>query len=245
MSEGAKGDAKAYRHLKHERRCAGGKKRGEDTLVYAFLAVFWIATVIHLYASKVQNSKGRNLSKPFILAALLGFYIFGSGRLSVAVILALFFSWLGDVLLIPKGVKWFTAGGISFMISHAFFIAGYCRDVEFSGIPVRVIVLLGLFFAAVVTFIFSKLRPFLPKALFYPMFFYLLVNGAMNCFALFRCISIPEKAACITAAGAALFFVSDATLFFVRFHKEGRLKTHFLVMLTYSVGEFLIVLGLL
>ena len=51
--------------------------------------------------------------------------------------------------------------------------------------------------------------------------------------------------AIVTMVGAALFFVSDSSLFFVRFKKDSRLKTHFLVMLTYSIGEFLIVLGLL
>ena len=42
---------------------------------------------------------------------------------------------------------------------------------------------------------------------------------------------------------AVLFFASDSTLFFVRFKKDGLLKTHFLVMLTYILGEFLIVEG--
>ena len=112
-------------------------------------------------------------------------------------------------------------------------------------IPVILIILLALFFVAAVAYIFSKLKPHLPKALFYPMFLYLLINGTMNCFAIFRCVSMPTAAAITTAIGAALFFISDSSLFFVRFKKDSRLQTHFLVMLTYSIGEFLIVLGLL
>ena len=212
---------------------------------YVFLAIFLISTGIHLYASLKQNTKLRNVTKPFILLSLLGFYVLSAHSSSVAIILALIFSWIGDVLLIPKGLKWFTAGGISFMISHAFFIAGYWRDIVFSQIHVVLIVLLAVFFAAAVAFIFSKLKPYLPKALFYPMFLYLLINGAMNCFAIFRCISSPTAATLTTAIGAALFFISATSLFFVRFNKNGRLKTHFVVMLTYSIGEFLIVLGLL
>ena len=212
---------------------------------YIFLAVFVISTAIHLYASLKQIQKVRNITKPFILLSLLGFYVFAASEISVFIILALIFSWLGDVLLIPKGTKWFTAGGIAFMISHAFFIAGYCRDIDFSVIPVLLIILLSTCFVVAVAFIFSKLRAHLPKALFYPMFLYLLLNGAMNCFAIFRCVSLPSAATLVTALGAALFFVSDTALFFVRFKKDGRLKTHFLVMLTYSVGELLIVLGLI
>ena len=210
-----------------------------------FLAVFFVSTAVHLYASLRKDARLRNITKPFILLSLLGFYVLAARSVSAAIVLALIFSWLGDVLLIPKGIKWFTAGGIAFMISHAFFVLGYMRDVVFSRIPVFLIVLLAVFFAAAVAYIFSKLRPHLPKALFYPMFLYLLINGAMNCFAIFRCVSGPSAATVTTAIGAALFFVSDTALFFVRFKKDGRLKTHFLVMLTYSIGEFLIVLGLL
>ena len=47
----------------------------------------------------------------------------------------------------------------------------------------------------------------------------------------------------ITGIGALLFFISDCTLFFVRFDKKFPIKSHFTVMLTYSVGEFLIALG--
>ena len=212
---------------------------------YAFLAVFVLSTAVHLYASLKKNTKMRNITKPFILASLLGFYAVSASEVSLYIVLALIFSWLGDVLLMPKGVKWFTVGGIAFMISHAFFIAGYCRDIVFSQIPVALIALLAVFFVVTVGFIFSKLKPHLPKALFYPMFLYLLINGAMNCFAIFRCVSSPTAATITTAIGAALFFVSDSSLFFVRFNKNSRMKTHFIVMLTYSIGEFLIVLGLL
>ena len=211
----------------------------------AFLFVFVISTAVHLYASIQKNTRMRNASKPFILLSLLGFYLTAAHSVSVAIILALIFSWIGDVLLIPSGVKWFTAGGISFMISHVFFIAGYWKDIVFSRIPIPLIIVLAVFFALSVSYIFSKLKPHLPKALFYPMFLYLLINGAMNCFAIFRCVSIATAATITTAVGAALFFISDTSLFFVRFKKNSRLKTHFIVMLTYSIGEFLIVLGLL
>lgn len=210
-----------------------------------FAIIFIVATAIHLFASLKRNKKLRNQTKPFILLALMAFYCCSVRQIRPFVVLALFFSWLGDVLLIPDGIKWFTYGGISFMVSHFFFILSYLRDVDFSKISPLVIVFLGLFFFALVSFIFTKLKPFLPKALFWPMYLYLLINGTMNCFAIFRFLSDPSPAGVITLIGAILFFISDTALFFVRFNKNSRLKTHFLVMLTYSIGEFLIVLGLI
>ena len=209
------------------------------------IIIFFVSLAIHLYASLKKDKRLRNCTKPFLLLSLLGWYCFSAEKIVWTVVLALIFSWLGDVLLMPKGVKWFTAGGISFMVSHFFFVLSYAKYVDFSKIAVPLIILLALFFIITVSIIFHYLRPHLPKALFYPMYLYLLINGTMNCFAFFRYLSNNTLGGLITVIGAILFFISDASLFFVRFHKNSPLKTHFLVMLTYSVGEFLIVLGLL
>lgn len=214
-------------------------------LEYSMLILFVVSTGIHLYASWHRKKPLRNKTKPFILLALLGYYCSRANPVVLTVILALVFSWLGDVLLIPAGTKWFTAGGIAFMVSHVFFILSYLRQVDFKAIPLPVVILLVVVFVAAAMVIFKFLRPHLPKGLFYPMLLYLIINGMMNCFAWFRSMTIGGAAGWITAVGALLFFISDSLLFFVRFHKGSRLQTHFLVMLTYSLGEFLIVLGLI
>ena len=209
------------------------------------LILFFIVTAIHLYASLKQDKPLRNKTKPFILLLLLAFYWLSAEKILITVILALIFSWIGDVLLIPRGVKWFTAGGIAFMVSHIFFILTYARLTDFSRISRVWMIILPVLFITSTLIIFSKLRPHLPKALFYPMLLYLLINGGLNCFAWFRSMANPGLAAVITAIGALLFYISDSSLFFVRFDKNSPLKTQFLGMLTYSIGEFLIVLGLI
>jgi uncharacterized membrane protein YhhN len=115
---------------------------------YIFLAIFIVSTAFHLYASLRKETKMRNISKPFIILSLLGFYILAARQVSAAIVIALILSWIGDVLLIPKGIKWFTAGGISFMIGHFFFILGYLKDIDFAAIPVFAIILLAIFFTA-------------------------------------------------------------------------------------------------
>ena len=209
------------------------------------LVIFTITTTVHLYASYNTNQKLRNISKPWILLSLLGFYLFSTDNIQTSVVLALIFSWIGDMFLILKGVKWFTVGGISFMISHFFFILSYAKYVDFNSLNKVIIVSLILLFIISSTIVFKYLKPHLPKPLFYPMYLYLIINGMMNCFAWFRAMSMSAKASIITAIGALLFYISDCSLFFVRFDKDSKLKTHFLVMLTYSIGELLIVLGLI
>lgn len=211
---------------------------------YVFLAIFIISSAVHLYASAKQDKTLRAATKWILLPALLGWYCLSVAEPLPIVIAALVTSWLGDVLLIPKGVKWFSIGGMSFLLSHLCFIAAYTANISFSAIPVWAILAAGAAYAAAVACLFSRLKPHLPEKLFGPMFFYLLVNGAMNCFALYQLISLPCLATAVTFVGALMFFTSDSTLFFVRFKKDCVFKTHFEVMLTYILGEFLIVLGL-
>lgn len=212
---------------------------------YLYLAIFVVFTSIHLFASLKKDVTLRAITKPVILLSLLGFYLESVPNPSWMIILALIFSWLGDVLLIPHGTSWFTAGGISFMASHIFFILGYVEcTAGILTLPWFVYVLIGATYAALTVFVFIKLKSHLPKMLFFPMFVYLLINGAMNSFAWFRLISGVNLGTIVTAIGALLFFMSDCTLFFVRFKKNSKIKTHFPVMLTYSIGELLIILGL-
>ncbi len=214
-------------------------------LKYSMLALFAFSTAIHLYASLKQNKPLRNMTKPFILIGLFGFYLAAAEPAVPTVLLALAFSWLGDMLLIPPGTKWFAAGGTAFTFSHGFFVISYAAVTDFSKLPSALTVLLPAIFVTAALIVFRCLRQYLPESLRAAMLLYLVVNGMMNCFAWFRAISGGGVAGLVTAVGALLFFVSDSTLFFVRFHKEGRIRTHFLVMLTYSLGEFLIVLGLM
>ena len=214
-------------------------------MTYVFLVFFIISTSVHLYASIRKDQRIRNITKPMILLSLMGFYIFAAHSFSWTALLALLFSWIGDILLMRRGVKWFISGGIAFMMSHVFFIARYMQDIDFGRVPILLIICFAVLFTASVIMVFSKLTKHLPGGLAAPMFLYLLLNGAMNCFAVYRCVSAPNLMTVLTALGALLFFISDATLFIVRFHKRSRMKSHFMVMLTYSLGELLIVLGLL
>jgi len=214
---------------------------------YLFLAFYCVFTSIHLYATKKKERLLRGSTKGYILFSLLAFYIVAmmnkNQEPSILVILAIIFSFIGDMFLIPKGTKWFAIGGIAFLISHIFFVLSYATYTDFNNVPIIAIILILVAFVSATVVIFTKLKKYLPKALFYPMFFYLVCNGTMNSFAIFRLIAGVDLTSIITVIGAILFFISDTSLFFVRFNKDSVMKTHFLVMITYSIAELLIVLG--
>ncbi len=224
----------------------------EMTMVYVYGIMFAVVTVVHLFATRWKVNSLRWPTKPVILLSILGFYLEWTRVRGIApsgvLVAALLTAWLGDILLIPSGDAWFTAGGVSFGAAHVLFILSYAESgIAYSALSLPAAVLPSVLFAAAVLFIFLWLRAGMPAMLKIPLLLYLLCNGVMNCFAWFRLLSgaCPVTAGLISVAGAALFFLSDSVLFAIRFGKPSRFRCGFTVMLTYALGVFLIVLGLM
>ena len=216
-------------------------------LAYIFLALFVISSAVHLYHSWKDDSKKRAITKPMLLIFLLLYYIFAAKNPSWILVAALATSWLGDVLLIPKGNAWFTAGGISFLISHLTFIAVYVPSIDFTAVKWYIVIPAAAIYLAIALKIILSVKKNTPKIMVVPMYLYLIANSTMNIFALMQLLTNMSLAALIAYIGAVFFFASDCTLFLVRYHdnKDIIYKRHFTVMLTYLLGEFLITLGIL
>ncbi len=216
-----------------------------------FLILFLVFSGIHLYDSWRDDADARKKTKPFLLIFLVLFYVTaakGKGDIQPYLLWALITSWLGDVLLIPKGHVWFTAGGVSFGASHILFILLYSHNIEFAGTPWWLIIPIAILYFGIAFAIIKAVTPTTPKIMVGPMYVYLLANSTMNVFALMQLISNLSAGSIVAYIGALLFFISDCTLFLVRYYKKNEnliFHKHFTVMLTYLAGELLIVLGML
>lgn len=219
-------------------------------LRFIFLGLLCIVTAVHLKDSWNDDSKKRRRTKPFLLILILLYYIFSAENISWVLVCALVTSWIGDILLMGKGNKWFTAGGISFMLSHFFFIAVYMINVlsrSFDGVLWWIVIPLAAIYLTVAFFVVRALKPTMPKSMLIPMYIYLICNSLMNIFALIQLMTYRNAGSVVAYIGAVLFFVSDCTLYLVRYYKNENLifKRHFTVMLTYVLGELLIAQGIL
>lgn len=209
------------------------------------LLIFIVSSGIHLYASYRKNRFFRNISKGFIIPSLALLYYLKAPNIEYTFLLALLFSWLGDLLLIPHGKAFFTAGGISFMISHVFFIISYSKHMHSIKSFIILIIIVAIIYLVITTTVFKHLTKYLPKFLIIPMYAYLLTNASMNCAAFSLLLSNMNLASLIVFIGALFFFISDTNLFFVRFKKEIAEQNHFVVMFTYIMAELLIVIGII
>ena len=211
---------------------------------YLFLAVFIVSATVHLIGCWRGKPKTA-YTKPLLVSSVALTYAFAAERPSWVLILALFLSWLGDVLLMPKGNKWFVAGGVSFLLSHVTFIFVYLPHIVWGSVRWWAVVPVAAAYLAVSALVMRAIWADTPGAMRVPMFLYLAANSTMNVFAFMLLLSRPCAGAALAFAGAMLFFASDCILFLSRYYKKAdRIpKRGFLIMLTYIAGEALITLG--
>ncbi len=235
------------------------------------LLALLIVTCIHL-CDCFRDDPRRNKTKPFLLLLILAWYLLAEkGEINRFLVLALIASWIGDVLLILPGNKWFMIGGTSFLLSHFFFIltylenirdyliqhltfipgtAGMVQVIETEGVrginDGLVLLVAAVLYGGITFLVMRAVAPHTPGSMVLPMGLYLVTNSLMNLGALIQWLISGSIYAVVAWIGALLFFVSDCLLFLVRYHEKKDLipRRHFLVMLAYIAGELLITIGI-
>lgn len=209
-----------------------------------FLIIYLAVSIIHLYGSAKQDSTIRNITKPLLMPALVGFYICAAPEINWFVVALIITSWLGDVFLMIKGMKWFTIGGISFACTHLLLIYLYLQNITFSLQTITVILLYAILGTGIMWSEYVRLIRYMPKSNAISFLVYLGFNVTMNVFAALQAVSNLNRGSGLILLGALLFLLSDGLLFLVRFDKRLPFyKQHFNVMLTYTLAKLLIVLG--
>ena len=214
---------------------------------HLFFALFLFCSIVHLVDSWKDDARRRAVTKPLLLLFLILFYLTAAENVSWLLLGALVTSWLGDILLIPKGNKWFLIGGSSFLVSHFLFIGVYLPYIHFSRVPWLWLLPMTVMYIAMSLCSILMVRDNMPKSMNLAMLLYLVANAGMNLVALALTLTTLHPGAMVAYTGAVLFFLSDCILFQVRYHSNPNLvfKRHFSVMLCYLSGEMLITLGML
>ena len=207
-------------------------------LKYIFLALILTVSALHLFWHRHGN-----LTKALLLPSIALYYLASVPKPSPVFLLALAASWLGDVLLMRQGTKWFTAGGISFMVSHLMLMITYAFNINLHSLKLYILLPAAILYCTIDALIIKAIKPTAPAKMSVPLYFYLFMNASMNVFALMQLMSLQNPASAVTYVGAILFFISDCSLFMQQFYKRKFKNSFLLVMFTYIAGEFLITQG--
>ncbi len=169
---------------------------------------------------------------------------------SKVLLLALFFSFLGDVLLMmvennAAGELYFLLGLTSFLLGHLCYILTFVNFPTASWSNLYRKPLRALPFVLFLTLMLSYLWPLLPPAMQLPVGLYALVITLMGISSLLMRDKASKRSARLVLIGALLFILSDSLIALNKFVSELTLwQPRLLIMTTYIAGQYLIVRGM-
>lgn len=185
--------------------------------------------------------------KPFLIPFLfLAVYSCGDFPSKKFLLLALTFSWIGDVVLLfaDKGKLYFIIGLASFLISHIAYIILFSKQLRINSTRNKAIFWVGI--TVIIVYLMVMLSVLLPSLgdLKIPVFVYAIVLSTMLLFAFKGYLKWSKPAGMYILLGAVVFVGSDSILAFNKFYEPIKFSS-FLIMSTYIIAQYLIVVGIL
>lgn len=207
------------------------------------LLVFGSLAATNLIAATFNLALLNFITKPLLVPALAVYYLVATSQRSYLFLTALFFCWLGDVLLmLQRDELFFIAGLVAFLTGQVLYIICY-RNFRSAGTgltgPQQIRFSLPIILAGtgLVTILFPHLG-----GLQIPVLVYALVITVMAMQALFRYGYTNSKSFVLVFVGAISFMISDSLLAINKFMQPLPLAG-LAVMLTYLLAQYLIVEG--
>ncbi len=210
----------------------------------AWFILYFIVLIADLLAIVLDADGIRYVSKPLLMPLLGAGLLAAIHRLRPAIfrnllLTALFFSWLGDILLLWD--KYFLPGLGSFLLAHLAYI-GFFLKVRYTNYPLPLCKypLIFLTEAMVIAFLFF-LFPYLGSLSIPVIVYAITISFTLLCVMhAFRFKEQPMGWYCI--AGSILFIVSDAMIATQRFYHSFP-GAGICVMLTYGLAQWALIEG--
>lgn len=210
------------------------------------LFLFFVSLLVHLLAIQFGWQLPERITKPLLVLLLADYFLLETRTISSSLkkwgLLALLFSWMGDVLLMFQGSDdiFFLLGLSAFLIAHIFYILLFhrIRVAEKIKSAIGYVIIVAVYYAALI----GLLAPHLGEMKI-PVVVYGIVISFMLMLAL-HLLSLSNKpAGRMIFTGALLFVASDSLLAINKFYQPFT-AAGVLIMLTYGLAQFCIVRGL-
>lgn len=213
-----------------------------------YAVLFWAVALVHLFCIYMNWPQQRVYSK-FILVPILMWYLFKSPESDKPLkgmwraYLGLFFSWVGDVLLIGEGPSFFLSGMIAFITAHVYYSLFFIQTVpvkkETAGVFYKTLIGLSVVCGVLFLLLRSALGAYQVPILLYMLFISLMASLAVHTTSN---TTYKNFALQTFVPGALLFVTSDALLATNKFYAH--LPVLDLgVMLTYAGAQYFLTKG--
>jgi len=210
-----------------------------------WILLFIVILLADLFAVYLNNETLRYVTKPLLMPLLVVCFISTTKTLNSPLkkwlLLALLFSWAGDVLLMFESMNanFFIFGLIAFLIAHILYI------ILFDQVRIREKIKQSLFpllpIAVYYFLLITLLQPTLGK-MQKPVAVYGIIISIMLSFAIDLWRMKDRAVSFYVIPGALLFIISDSLLAINKFYKSFE-YAGIAIMFTYGLAQVLITLG--
>ena len=185
------------------------------------------------------------ISKPLIVVSVVAYFLSqtsgSSTTLKKWILPALFFSWVGDILLMFQVASqlFFLLGLSSFLLAHIFYIIFFqsIRAREKTTPKLWLLLIVLVYYTALISFLSPHLRD-----MKLPVIIYGAVISLMLSLALDMLFISNKRAGRWMMTGALLFVLSDSVLAINQFYQSFPLAG-VIIMLTYGLAQLFIIEG--
>lgn len=205
-----------------------------------FFLLFLLASGLNLIGQVLQIDLLAHGSKALIIPALMG-YALNRYDTARVYLMALFFSWLGDLFLIPSGTAFFITGIAAFWITQLLYcrlmlkhLKGNLWEQLKKKKALLPLLLLGSYLLAMLVLMFPRLG-----VLQIPVNLYALTLCTTGFLGVLVALEKGTKSAIFLAIGCILFVISDSMIAFDAFYFSEKIFGSW-VMATYIPAQFFI-----
>lgn len=207
----------------------------KTTLTKIFSIIFFTVSILDIIGISTNNNTLVYIFKPLIIPSLITLYAVSVEKKNKWYILALVFSFLGDVFLIDKD-NLFLFGIASFLMSQILYIKIIAGQLKATTLVQKLFAVSP--FLIYITILMIILKPNLGEFLI-PVIIYGITISIFGIVSLLNYISAKSKIALILLTGAILFILSDSMIALNKFH-ETESFYGVAIMITYVLAQYLI-----
>ena len=205
--------------------------------------IFGLVSIAEIALISTGNETLRLLTKPLIIASLAAIYLTAVSTpkklYKDSVLMGLFFSWIGDILLQNEG--YFIPGLMAFLTAHIFYIFFFAstKSTNTSFFKLRPVMLI-----AVIAYLIELMILLWPHlgGMKIPVLVYGITISTMLSAAFWQYQKLENTTALYLIIGAGFFVASDSILALNKFKKQFD-WAGISIMSTYILAQLFIVLG--
>jgi uncharacterized membrane protein YhhN len=210
-----------------------------------WIILFLLILAVNLIGIVLKTEIFQYVSKPALMIILAAYFLSQTGlwitNLKKWIVAALFFSWVGDVLLLFQENKsiFFLLGLAAFLMAHIFYIIFFHSIRIKEGIKSRawLLLIVVIYYAVLISILSPHLGSMKLPVRIYGIFISFMFMLAMHM------LFIKNKiAGQWMLNGALLFVISDSVLAINKFYQSFE-AAGLIIMLTYGLAQFFIIEG--